>query len=78
MTETEWRDKQLSKYLDEQDGNEPVSNCCGAMICTESDICCGCKEHCIEITQAEFDFDEEEAAMCDRADAERELRREDG
>ena len=71
------RDKQLDKYLDEQEGNEEVSNCCGEPICGESDICCGCKEHCVPTSFAEFAADEEEAAMCDRADAERELAREE-
>ena len=58
MTETEWRDKQLNKYLDEQDMNEPVSNCCGAPVCEESDICCECKEHCDVIDVGEYMYQE--------------------
>lgn len=31
-----------------------ASNCCGASICEETDICCKCKEHCRAI-DAEFE-----------------------
>ena len=76
--EDAYRDRQTNKYLEEQEGNEAVSNCCGSPICEESDVCCDCKEMCAPITQSEFDAEEYEAAMCDRADSERELAREEG
>jgi len=75
FNEDDYRDQQLYKYLDEQD-DFIVSNCCGALIYDESDICSKCKEHCVEVSKHEFDADAYEDAMCDRADAQRELERE--
>lgn len=43
LDEDVYRDKQLNKYLDEQDSYTLVSDCCGAIIYEEEyDICSDC------------------------------------
>ena len=66
MTEDEWRDKQLNEHLEED--NSELSNCCDAEMYGE--VCSECSEFCVS------NRNEYEDAMCDRADSERELRRE--
>ena len=69
MTEDEYRDRQLAKYLDEYD--DQLSNCCDAMIYPDTDICSACKEHCV--SHAEY------AEQCrdDIGDAKREEARDE-
>jgi len=74
MNEDEYKDEMLNKYLDKQD-DEEVSNCCGATLEGDLDICSDCKEHCVIQLQSERDYEDYEKAMADKADAERELRR---
>jgi len=76
FNEDDYRDQQLDKYLDEQEMKEAVSNCCGATILENTDVCSDCKEHCSEIAFGEYMYDRREDAECDRADVEREM--EDG
>ena len=76
FNEDEYRDRQLNKYLDQQDlENEEVSNCCGSNICDESDICCDCRDHCTVISKADYLFDEQCSMAEERGDAEMEARR---
>jgi hypothetical protein len=41
------------EYSDFIDG-ETLSNCCGAAVYTETDICTDCKEHCDVMTEEEY------------------------
>jgi len=75
FNEDDYRDRQLNKYLEKQEGYTLVSNCCGAEIYDEdSTICPECKEHCKIITQGDYDTDLYEQAMEDKADALRDER----
>lgn len=71
-----YRDNQLNTYLESLDANQPVSNCCDAPMDEDEVLCPKCKERCKTITQGEYNYEVYEEAMCDRADAERELARE--
>ena len=74
--EDAYRDQQLDKHLAEQEMAEPVSNCCGEPIEENTDICSRCKEHCSEQELGEYIYDTHMAYEEDRADAQRELERE--
>jgi len=69
FNEDRYRDMQLQKYL-EPDTSE-LSNCCDEEIDEHTGLCSRCKEPCITNTE------EYENAMEDKADAQRELERED-
>jgi len=71
-----YRNQQLNTYLDKLEANQPVSNCCDAPMDEDAVLCPKCQEHCKVITQGEYDYESYEEAMCDKADAERELLRE--
>ena len=43
MTYDQWK---LSNPVDDGYGYDMVSNCCGAIIYDDTDICSECKEHC--------------------------------
>lgn len=77
ITEDEYRDLQLNKYLDEQDYLEEVSPCCGANICDETDICCDCREHCNAITRGDYIFNQMAALVEDIRDVKYEESRDD-
>ena len=69
MNEDEFRNQELNKYLDQEEAdNTEVSNCCGAIIYDDSDICSDCKEHCVIQSQADYMFDAHQAAIEDKAD----------
>ena len=74
FNEDKYMDRKLNKYLDSLEDNEEVSNCCGAELLEETDICSECNEHCGIISLAEWKYEEYENAMCDKADAERDER----
>lgn len=67
FNEDDYRNNQLNKHLD---GDENNSACCDSAFIEDTDICSECGEHSESITDAY------EKAMCDRADAQRELERE--
>jgi len=69
-------DKQLAQHFAEEEASIPVSNCCGAPMDEDESLCYSCKEHCDIISQGEFHYNLLESAECDKADEERELRRE--
>jgi DNA-directed RNA polymerase subunit RPC12/RpoP len=73
-------DMQLEKHFKEEEMSEEVSTCCGAEIefKAEDDYRCSkCDGKCLVITREEYETSRYESAMEDKADAERELRRED-
>ena len=70
FNEDEYRDNQLNKHLAEQDVRI-LSNCCGAELLGDTEICSDCIEHCSPTREDEYLADEYENAMCDKADAER-------
>ena len=74
--EDAYQDRKLNEYLDSCDYG--VSNCCGKYQLEDTDICSECNEHSDEISTGDYNYMELEMAMCDKADSERELRREDG
>ena len=59
---------QVEKHMTE--GLGELSNCCGADIYEDSDICTECNEHCVTMDE------EKEIAMWDKADSKMEERRE--
>ena len=72
--EDAYRDSQLNRHLEEQEMNQLVSKCCGELIYDgDNDICLSCREHCTFLTLGEYEYNEYENAMCDKADAQREL-----
>lgn len=68
FNEDAYRDRQLNKYLEEDEG--VLSNCCGALILEGTDICSECLEHCVTKTE------EAEMARDDAGDAKLEEARE--
>ena len=79
MTEDEWQDQRLNKYLNEQEMNEMVSVCCGEAVYENSDgddVCFQCQETCETISLGDYKYNEYENAECDKADANKELERE--
>ena len=62
------QDKLLNDYLDGT--NDELSNCCEAFFIEDSDICSDCLEHAVTMTEAYENY------QCDKADSERELKRE--
>ncbi len=74
--EDAYKDEQLNKHLADMELAEIVSNCCGAPIIENTDICSQCGEHCSEQELGEYMYDVQQAAEEDAADAQRELKRE--
>ena len=70
-------DKQIEMHYAEQEYNMPVSNCCGVYIYENDDICPECYEHCEVISHGEYEYIEHDNAMCDKADSDRDLAREE-
>ena len=71
-------ERQTEQYFRDAEMNMPVSNCCGCYLeDDDSGICSECREECEVITLGEYETCRYESAMEDKADAERELRRED-
>ncbi len=70
-------DNQLNRYYEEQESSMPVSNCCGATMEEQQCYCPECNSGCVVITYGEYMAEEYENAMCDKADSQRELDREE-
>lgn len=70
-TETEYQNKILNKYLNSVDGE--CSDCCGAEVLEDTDICSECNEHCTAMSIGDYNYEEYENAMADRCDSDREL-----
>jgi hypothetical protein len=68
MNYDDWK---LSNPIDDGYGYDMLSNCCGAKMWDDSDICPECKEHCEPIEDYEYDAAREEAYAEMKADAER-------
>ena len=75
INEDEYMAKKLHEYLDDYDYY--VSNCCGEEMESYVYVCPKCGEHCITVSKHERDYEEYENAMCDKADLDRELSREE-
>ena len=75
IDEDEYMAKKLHEHLDDYDYY--VSNCCGEEMESYIDICPNCGEHCEVVSNKEREYEEYENAMCDKADSERELAREE-
>ena len=52
MNYDDWK---LSNPTDDGYGYNMVSNCCGASVCEETDICSDCNEHCEPIEDYEYE-----------------------
>ena len=77
FNEDDYRNQQLERHLAEQDMGELVSNCCGEPIIEEPiDVCSNCREHCKVVEMGEYMYEYRLAAEEDRADAQRDLKRE--
>ena len=76
MTEDEWKDKQFSDHLEEQELGVGVCNICGEDMEDDNEYCQNCETSVVVITRGEYMRDEYENAECDKADANKELERE--
>lgn len=61
----------LSNPVDDGHGYDMLSNCCGAKMHDDCDICPECKEHCEPIEDYEYEAAREEAYREMEADGER-------
>jgi hypothetical protein len=68
MNYDDWK---LSNPTDDGYGYNMVSNCCGASLYDETDICECCHEHCEPIEDYEYEELQRESYLEMRADAER-------
>ena len=68
MTYDQWK---LSNPIDDGYEYNMVSNCCGARVCDETDICLECAEHCDIIEDYEYEAIQKENYLEDKADAAR-------
>ena len=64
----------LSNPIDDGHYYDMVSNCCGARVCDETDVCSDCKEHCEPIEDYEYEALQRESYLEMMADAERDER----
>ena len=69
-------ERETEKYYEEQEYAMSVSNCCGVYV-EDGDICQDCSEHCEVISLGEYEYVKYEDAMCDKADSDRDLAREE-
>jgi len=77
FNEDNYRNQQIERHLAEQEMGELCSNCCGEPIVEESmDVCSNCREHCKVVEMGEYMYEYRLAAEEDRADAQRDLKRE--
>ena len=77
FNEDDYRNQQIERHLAEQEMGELVSSCCGEPIVEESiDVCSNCREHCKVVEIGEYMYEYRLAAEEDRADAQRDLKRE--
>ena len=68
MSYDNWK---LSNPIDDGYGYDMVSNCCGARVYDETDVCSDCKEHCEPIEDYEYDERQRESYLEMMADARR-------
>lgn len=68
MNYDDWK---LSNPIDDGCSYEMVSNCCGAQIWEDTDICGQCKEHCESIEDYEYRQIELENHLERKAEAKR-------
>jgi len=68
MNYDDWK---LSNPIDDGHGYNMLSNCCGALIHDDTDICSECREHCESIEDYEYEELMRESAAEDRMDEER-------
>jgi len=79
FNEDEYKNNEINKYLAQQEGYEEVSDCCGAEVeyneDNESYICSNCGSECNIQSLSDFQHDEYENAMEDKADIQRDNER---
>jgi hypothetical protein len=68
MNYDDWK---LSNPIDDGYGYDMLSNCCGAKMWDDCDICPECKEHCEVIEDYEYEAAAKEAYAEMKADGER-------
>ena len=68
MNYDDWK---LSNPIDDGYGYDMVSNCCGAVLYDDTDVCSDCKEHCFPIEDYEYDEIQRENYLEMLADAKR-------
>ena len=68
MNYDQWK---LSNPIDDSYGYDMLSNCCGAKMYDDCDICPECKEHCESIEDYEYEAARREAYAEMMADGER-------
>jgi hypothetical protein len=73
--EDDYQSNILNKYLDSLDYD--VSNCCGATVDDLRGICNKCYEHCDTISIGDYNYNQYESAMEDKADEKRERMRDE-
>ena len=71
MNYDDWK---LSNPIDDGYGYNMVSNCCGASLYEETDVCSDCKEHCEPIEDYEYEEIQRENYLEMMADGERDER----
>jgi hypothetical protein len=71
MNYDDWK---LSNPYDDGYGYDMVSNCCGARVHDDTDICSECKEHCKPLEDYEYEAARKEAYAEMMADGERDER----
>jgi hypothetical protein len=70
MNYDDWK---LSNPIDDGDGYDMLSNCCGAKMWDDCDICPKCKDHCEPLEECEYDTQKRESIAEDREDEKRDL-----
>ena len=70
MNYDDWK---LSNPIDDGHGYDMLSNCCGAKMYDDCDICPECKEHCESIEDYEYEAARREAYSEMKADEKRDL-----
>ena len=68
MNYDDWK---LSNPIDDGYGYDMVSNCCGAKMDEEIDVCLNCNEGCVAVEDYEYEACKRENAAEDRMDDER-------
>ena len=68
MNYDDWK---LSNPIDDGYGYNMISNCCGANMDEEIDVCLNCNEHCEAIEDYEYEAARKEAYKEMQADGER-------
>ena len=76
MSEDEYQNKILNKYLDQEVADHTeVCNMCGEVMNDDTEYCEHCETNVVVISYSDYIYEERQSIAEDKADAERDLRR---